>query len=122
MSSNMRAPLRSSYYIVPAGGDERDALVRGNLWTATAEAATQYVQGMTAPNVQGRSGLEVILQDVQGNELFRCRYKSSAQRPHRVVDAQRGLSRNSSALASHSSARRNRASIDCRSVIPRASR
>jgi hypothetical protein len=31
-----------------------------------------------APNVQGRSGLEVILQGVQGNELFRCRHKSSA--------------------------------------------
>ena len=67
-----------TYYIVPAGGDERDALAQGNLMTASMAAATQYVQGVTAPNVQGRSGLEVILQDVLGNELFRCRHKSSA--------------------------------------------
>ena len=62
------------YYIVPAGGDERDALVQGNLMTASVAAAIQYVQGVTAPNVQGRSGLEVILQDGQGNEIFRCRH------------------------------------------------
>jgi len=36
------------YYIVPAGGDAGDALERGNLWTATVAAATQYVQGLTA--------------------------------------------------------------------------
>ena len=66
------------YYIVPAGGDERDALVQGNLMTTSVAAATQYVQGVTAPNVQGRSGLEVILQDGQGNEIFRCRHRSSA--------------------------------------------
>ena len=64
------------YYIVPAGGGEGDALVRGNLWTATVEAAKRYVPGVTAPNVEDRSGLEVILQDQQGNEIFRCRHKS----------------------------------------------
>jgi hypothetical protein len=65
------------YYIVPAGGGERDALAQGNLWTASVAAATQYVQGVTAPNVQGRSGLEVILHDGQGNEIFRCRHRGS---------------------------------------------
>ena len=29
-------------------------------------------------DVQGRSGLEVILQDWQGNEIFRCPHRSSA--------------------------------------------
>ena len=66
------------YYIVPAGCGERDALARGNLMAANVEAATQYVEGVTAPNVQGRNGLEVILQDVQGNEIFCCRHKGSA--------------------------------------------
>ena len=65
-----------TYYIVPAGGDEGDALVRGNLWTATVEAAKQYVPAVTAPDVKDRSGLEVILQDQQGNEIFRCRHKA----------------------------------------------
>jgi len=63
------------YYIVPAGCDERDALAQGNLMTASVAAATQYVQGVTAPNVKDRSGLEVILQDGQGNEIFRCRHR-----------------------------------------------
>ena len=66
------------YYIVPAGCDERDALAQGNLMTASVAAATQYVQGVTAPDVQGRSGLEVILQDGRGNEIFRCRHRGSA--------------------------------------------
>jgi hypothetical protein len=46
--------------------------------TASVAAATLYVQGVTAPNVQGRSGLEVILQDGQGNEILRCRHGGSA--------------------------------------------
>src|SRR5438477_1994449 len=66
------------YYIVPAGCDERDALAQGNLMTASVAAATQYVQGVTAPNVKDRSGLEVILQDGQGNEIFRCPHQGSA--------------------------------------------
>ena len=65
-----------TYYIVPAGGGEGDALVRGNLWTATVETAKNYVPGVTAPEVKDRSGLEVILQDQQGNEIFRCRHKA----------------------------------------------
>ena len=63
------------YYIVPAGGGEEDALVRGKLWTATVETAKKYVPGVTAPNVKDRSGLEVILLDQQGNEILRCRHK-----------------------------------------------
>jgi hypothetical protein len=66
------------YYIVRAGCDERDALARGNLMTASVAAATQYVQGVTAPDVQGRSGLEVILQDGQGNEILRCPHQGRA--------------------------------------------
>ena len=64
------------YYIVPAGGGEGDALVRGKLWTATVETAKNYLPGVTAPNVKDRSGLEVILQDRLGNEIFRCRHKA----------------------------------------------
>ena len=67
------------YYIVPAGCDERDALAPGNLMTASVAAATQYVQGVTAPNVKDRTtGLEVILQDGQGYEIFRCPHQGSA--------------------------------------------
>ena len=66
------------YYIVPAGGGEGDALVRGNLWTATVETAKQYAPGVTAPNVKDRSGLEVILQDQHGNEIFRCRHQAGS--------------------------------------------
>jgi hypothetical protein len=64
------------YYIVPIGGAESDALVKGNLVTSTLEAAKRYVPGVTAPNVQGRSDLEVILQ--RGNEIFRCPHKGSS--------------------------------------------
>ena len=42
------------YYIVPTGCGERDALVRGNLMTATVVVAKQYVQGVTAPSVKGQ--------------------------------------------------------------------
>jgi hypothetical protein len=65
------------YYIVPAGGGEEDALVRANLMTASVAAATEYVKGVTAPNVQGRTDLEVILQDGRGNEIFRCRHRGN---------------------------------------------
>jgi hypothetical protein len=65
------------YYIVPAGGDESDALVQGNLLTPTVESATRYVQGVTAPSVKDRSGLEVVLKDRHGKEIFRCPHRGS---------------------------------------------
>lgn len=67
-----------TYCIGPRGGGEADALVRGNLLTATVEAAKRYVQGMTAPTVKGRSDLEVILLDTHGKEVFRCPHKGSS--------------------------------------------
>ena len=65
------------YYIVPVGSGEQDPSVRGNLFTATVETAKQYVQGVTAPDVQGRSGLEVVLQDTHGREIFRCPHQAA---------------------------------------------
>jgi len=52
--------------------------VQGNLFTATVETAKEYVRGVTAPDVKGRSGLEVILQDAHGKEVFRCPHKGSS--------------------------------------------
>ncbi|MBV8894143.1 MAG: hypothetical protein JO266_19595 [Acidobacteria bacterium] len=66
------------YCIVPVDGSAKDALVQGNLFTATVETAKEYVRGVTAPDVKGRSGLEVILQDAHGKEVFRCPHKGSS--------------------------------------------
>jgi len=61
-----------TYCIVPIGGGPADALVRGNLLTATLETAKCYVRGVKAPSVKGRSDLEVILLHRHGKEMFRC--------------------------------------------------
>ena len=53
------------YYIVPAGCGERDALVRGNLMTATARGkAVRSRRDCAEREGQDRSSLEVVLQDV----------------------------------------------------------
>jgi hypothetical protein len=66
------------YYIVPKGGSVRDALVRANLYTSTVEAARQHVRTVTAPQVAGQTGLEVILLDHNGTEIWRGPYAGSA--------------------------------------------
>ena len=65
------------YYIVPKGGSDRDALVRASLYTSTVDAARQHVQTVTAPQVAGQTGLEVILLDGNGAELWRGPYLGS---------------------------------------------
>jgi transcriptional regulator with XRE-family HTH domain len=69
-------PCCSPTTLSPLVAVRRMRWVRGNLWTATVETAKNYVPGVTAPEVKDRSGLEVILLDQQGNEIFRCRHKA----------------------------------------------
>src|SRR5436190_20042284 len=75
------------YYIVPAGCGERDALVRGNLMTATAVAAKQYVQGVTAPSVKGQERLRRGLAGCAGERNLPLSSQRQRLRPHPVVDA-----------------------------------
>ena len=67
-----------SYLIVPGSGHEEQALVRGNLYVADIETAKRHVQTVLAPGLVARAGLEVILQDGGGTEIWRGPYLGSA--------------------------------------------
>jgi len=64
-----------TYSIVPKGGTERDALVRGTLYASNLNAAKRYVPTATSISVSGRADLEVVLSDSNGNEVWRGPYK-----------------------------------------------
>ncbi|HET9848456.1 MAG TPA: hypothetical protein VFR68_07875 [Candidatus Dormibacteraeota bacterium] len=64
-----------TYSIVPRGGGEANALVRGNLSAPNLHAAKRCVQTVNAPNIRGRKDL-VILTDAQGKEIWRGPYNS----------------------------------------------
>jgi hypothetical protein len=66
-----------SYYIVPSGGDVRQALINGNLYAADVESAKRHVQTVTAHGVVPGPGLEVILLDSRGVEIWRGPYFGS---------------------------------------------
>lgn len=68
-----------TYHVVPKGVSETNALVRGALYTATVERAVEYLcsLGLSDPAVNGRQGLEVILKDREGAELWRGPFSGS---------------------------------------------
>jgi hypothetical protein len=68
------------YHVVPQGGTEGQALVVGNLYVSDVETAIGYVQTVTAPQLAGKAGLEIILQDARGNEVWRGRYRGNTRR------------------------------------------
>ena len=63
-----------SYPIVPNGGYMGQALITGTLYTYDVDAAKQHVQTVGAPGVVPQAGLEVILQDTMGSEVWRGPY------------------------------------------------
>ena len=66
-----------AYHIVPEGGHAGQALERGTCAAPNVEAAKQHVQTVPAPNVAGKSGLQVILLDSAGAEIWRGPYSGS---------------------------------------------
>ena len=62
------------YYIVPEGGNAGQALTSGSLYIADVESAKRHVQTVTAHGVVAAPGLEVILQDGTGREIWRGPY------------------------------------------------
>ena len=80
MESTFRiSTLVFEYYVVPKGVSETNALVRGALYTATVERAVEYLRSLdlSDPAVNGRQGLEVILKDRKGAEIWRGPYSGS---------------------------------------------
>ena len=67
-----------TYYIVPGGEGVRPALVKGSLYTADVESAKRHVRTVSAHRALPQSGLEVILQDAKGTEIWRGSYLGSA--------------------------------------------
>jgi hypothetical protein len=67
-----------NYCIVPSGGDVRQALINGNLYTADIESAKRHVQTVSAPGVVPQAGLEVILLDGNRREIWRGTYLGGA--------------------------------------------
>jgi hypothetical protein len=66
-----------TYSIVPKGGSDKDALVRGTLYAPNLDAAKRYVPTVNPATVSGRTDLEVILNDSKGQELWRGPYLGS---------------------------------------------
>ena len=64
--------LTFSYQIVPSGGGK--PLTRGSLYIADVESAKRHVQTVAAPGVVAEPGMEVILQDFMGSEIWRGPY------------------------------------------------
>jgi hypothetical protein len=67
-----------AYHIVPRGGHMRRALESGSCTAPDVELAKRHVQTVAAPSVTGKSGLEVILQDSEGAEVWRGPYLGHA--------------------------------------------
>ena len=64
-----------SYQIVPPGGYKGQAVSTGNLYIADVQSAKRYVQTVAAPNLAAdASGLDVILLDHMGSEIWRGPY------------------------------------------------
>ena len=63
-----------TYYIVPAGGHAGQELVSRSLYIGDIESAKRHVQTVTAHGVVAKPGLEVILQDGTGREIWRGPY------------------------------------------------
>jgi hypothetical protein len=66
-----------SYEIVPADGHAGQAVARGSLYIADVESAKRHVQTVLAPDVPVQPGLEVILHDSMGSEIWRGPYVGS---------------------------------------------
>jgi hypothetical protein len=60
-----------SYLIVPSGGHVGEALARGSLYIADVESAKRHVQTITPHGLVAEPGLEVILLDLTGAEIWR---------------------------------------------------
>ena len=67
-----------TYLIVPEGGHAGQALARGSLYTSDIESAKRHAQAGLAAGVEAKPGLEVILLDDQGRELWRGSYLGRA--------------------------------------------
>ena len=67
-----------AYHIVPSGGHMRQALERGTCTAPDVELANRQGQTVRAPSVAGKTGLEVILQDSRGAEIWRGPYLGHA--------------------------------------------
>ena len=63
-----------TYLIVPEGGHAGQALVRGSLYASDIETAKRHAQAGFAPGVAAKPGLEVVLLDHQGEEIWRGPY------------------------------------------------
>jgi hypothetical protein len=74
-----------AYHIVPRGGHMRQALESGFCTAPDVEVAKRQVQTVRAPSVAGKSGLEVILQDRRGTEIWRGPYLGHALVPARRI-------------------------------------
>jgi hypothetical protein len=64
--------LMFSYQIVPSSGGQ--ALTRGTLYIADVESAKLHVQTVAAHGVVAEPGMEVILLDFLGSEIWRGPY------------------------------------------------
>lgn len=65
-----------AYSIVPTGQDQ-PRLVSGILYTSSLETAKRHVQTLNAPEVAGKSDLEVVLRDIGGSVIWRGPYLRS---------------------------------------------
>lgn len=68
-----------SYRIVLNGGGMHEALATGHLYASSVAAARKHVNTVRAPELAGRSGLEVILHDSIGSEIWRGLYQPRPQ-------------------------------------------
>jgi hypothetical protein len=66
-----------AYHIVPMGGHRGQAVESGTCNAPDVEAAKRHVQTVSAPSVV-KTGLEVILQDSGGVEIWRGPYLGHA--------------------------------------------
>jgi hypothetical protein len=71
-------PVFFAYHIVPKGSHTGQALERGTCNAPEIVAAKRHVQTVAAPSVAGKSGLEVILLDSGGAEIWRGPYLGHA--------------------------------------------
>ena len=78
ISERGRGMVVFAYHIVPRGGHMRQALESGACTAPDLQVAKLHVQTVPASSVAGKFGLEVILQNSEGAEVWRGPYLGHA--------------------------------------------
>jgi len=69
--------MTSLFFTYQIVDEDQQPLVNGSLYIGSLDSAKRHLQRVSAPNVAGKSNLEVVLKDLAGHEVWRGPYLGS---------------------------------------------